>query len=253
MHLLYLDDSGSSGNVAEHYIVLGGISIYETQAYHITKAMDDIAKTIDPSNPNIEFHASEMLSRRSEPWKGMTHEEVRGIVKSILRLLTNSADTTYAFACAIHKASHPNVDSLKLAFEDISKRFDLYLRKMNAEGNTQRGLLILDESSHETSLQKLSIDFRNIGTQWGAIKFLADIPLFVDSKASRLVQLADHIAYSVFKRYNMGDSQYFDIIASKFYSSDNVIHGLAHKHPNMSTTCMCIACLSRRYASSNAM
>lgn len=253
MHLLYLDDSGSSGNADEKYIVLGGISLYETQVYHITKAMDDIAKSIDPSKPNIEFHASEILARRTAPWNKMTKEDVRGVVKSILKILAGSADSTYAFACAIHKLSFPSVDPLKLAFEDISQRFDLYLRKTNTEGNNQRGLLILDESSHETSLQQLSIDFRTVGTKWGAIKFLADVPLFVDSKASRIVQLADHIAYAVFKRYNSGDSQYFDIIASKFYSSENIVHGLAHKHPKMSHICMCIACMSRRFSSSSAI
>ncbi|HXP50539.1 MAG TPA: DUF3800 domain-containing protein [Bacteroidia bacterium] len=251
MHLLYLDDSGSSGNTDEKYIVLGGISLYETQAFHITKAIDEIAKSIDPKNP-IEFHASEILARRSAPWNKMTREDVRGIVKSLLRIITNSADSTYAFACAIHKASFSNVDPLKLAFEDISKRFDLYLKRVNTEGSNQRGLLILDESSHETTLQNLAIDFRNVGTQWGTVKYLADIPLFVDSKASRLVQLADHVAYAVFKRYNHGDSQYFDIIASKFYSNDNIIHGLAHKHPNMNMQCMCIACYSRRLSNSHS-
>ena len=55
-------------------------------------------------------------------------------------------------------------------------------------------------------------------------------PFFVDSRASRLVQIADHVAYSVFRRYNSGDAHYFDIIAHRFDTVDNVIHGLVHKH-----------------------
>jgi hypothetical protein len=116
---------------------------------------------------------------------------------------------------------------------------------MQASGDKQRGLLILDENSKETALQKLSIDFRTIGTKWGVIRSIADVPLFVDSKASRLIQMADHIAYAVYRRYNSGDTSYFDIIANKFQSSDGVLHGLAHKHKT-GYTCMCVACFSRR-------
>lgn len=77
------------------------------------------------------------------------------------------------------------------------------------------------------------------------IRNLADTPLFVDSRASRVIQLADHVAYAVFRRYQSGDTQYLDRIAAKFDAEDGIVHGLAHKelgNPN----CMCIACLSRR-------
>jgi len=84
-----------------------------------------------------------------------------------------------------------------------------------------------------------------VGTQWGVLRNLADTPLFVDSRASRLVQIADHVAYSVFRRYNTGDAQYFDIIASRFDEADGVIHGLVHKHSER-YSCTCPACLSRR-------
>jgi hypothetical protein len=56
-------------------------------------------------------------------------------------------------------------------------------------------------------------DFRTLGTRWGVIRNFAETPLFVDSRASRVVQLADHIAYAVFRRYNAGDAQYFDVMS----------------------------------------
>jgi hypothetical protein len=100
----------------------------------------------------------------------------------------------------------------------------------------------------ETSLQKLSREFRKAGTRWSALKNIADTPFFVDSRASRPVQLADHVAYSVFRRYNSGDAQYMDIIASRFDEADGVIHGLCHKHAKR-ITCTCPGCLSRRLGS----
>jgi len=95
-------------------------------------------------------------------------------------------------------------------------------------------------------LTPLARKFPRLGTQWGgSINNLADIPFFVDSKASRLIQVADHIAYAVFRRFNASDTQYFDIIAPKFDSAQGVIHGLAHKISD-GANCLCPACLSRR-------
>jgi len=52
------------------------------------------------------------------------------------------------------------------------------------------------------------------------------------------VQLADQVAYSVFRRYNTGDAQYIDIIASRFDEAEGVYHGLSHKHADrLNCTC----------------
>ena len=117
-----------------------------------------------------------------------------------------------------------------MAFEDLCQRFDTFLGRQRTAGDRDRGLVILDKTTRETSLQKLSREFRKVGTRWGSLKNIADTPFFVDSKASRLIQIADHVAYSVFRRYNSGDAQYFDITANRFHEVDGVIHGLCHKH-----------------------
>ena len=109
----------------------------------------------------------------------------------------------------------------------------------------QRGLLILDKSARETTLQNMAREFRTFGTRWGVVRNLADTPLFIDSSASRVIQLADHVAYAVFRRYESGDTQYFDLIASKFDTADGVVHGLVHKQYS-DPKCMCLACVTRR-------
>jgi hypothetical protein len=246
MHLLYLDDAGSVPNKDEKYLVLGGISVFEAQADFITRELDKLAQSIDPSDPDsVEFHASEVFARREAPWQRMSKDEARGVIRAVLQVLAKSYESARAFACAIHKDSYPSADPLELAFEDLCSRFDLYLSRLRAEGDRQRGLLILDKSSYETTLQRMARGFRILGTKWGVIKNLADIPLFVDSRASRLIQMADNVAYAVFRRYNSGDTQYFDIIAAKFDQADGVLHGLAHKQ-SYNPDCMCPACMSRR-------
>jgi hypothetical protein len=248
MHLLYLDDAGSAANADEEYLVLGGISVFEAQANWFVTELDKLASTIDSAKPHdVEFHASEIFSRRQTPWDSMKKEEAQGIIKAVLEIVKGSYDTTKLFACAIHKASYPGKDIMQLAFEDLCSRYDMYLASLRAEGDRQRGILILDESSHETTLQTMARNFRTLGTQWGIIHNLAETPLFVSSKASRLVQVADHIAYAVFRRFNASDTKYFDIIAKRFYTSGGIVHGLAHKQ-RVDSDCMCIACLSRRLA-----
>ncbi|MBX3728380.1 MAG: DUF3800 domain-containing protein [Candidatus Sumerlaeia bacterium] len=246
MHLLYLDDAGSAHNPAEEYLVLGGVSVFEAQAYWFTQELDKLATTICPSDPHgVEFHASEIFSRRKHPWKDMTREEAQGVIKAVLAVARNSFDTARFFACAIHKSSFPGRDPMEVAFEDLCSRFDRYLARLRGDGDRQRGLLILDESAHETTLQRMALEFRTLGTKWGVVRNLAETPLFVNSRASRLVQVADHIAYAVFRRYNACDARYFDVIASRFDSSDGVVHGLAHKQL-VDPSCMCPACMSRR-------
>lgn len=231
--------------------MLGGVSVFEDQAANLTRDLDNLAASFSAADPaSIEFHASEVFSRRSSPWKDLSREEAQGVIKAVLRLVARSHVTTRLFACAIHKGSFAGEDPVERCFEDICKRFDLFLARMANDGDRQRGLLILDKSTRETSLQGLSREFRSRGTRWGVVRNLADTPFFVDSRASRTVQAADLIAYAVFRRYNAGDSQYFDLIASRFDSVDNVVHGLAHLTREKGPTCICLACHSRRMAKS---
>lgn len=175
----------------------------------------------------------------------MSRDEAQGVIIAVLDVFRQSYDTARAFACAVHKASFPGRDPVELAFEDLCSRFDRYLARLRGEGDRQRGMVILDESTHETTLQRMSREFRTLGTQWGVIRNLAETPLFVDSRASRLVQMADTISYAVFRRYNASDAKYFDIVASKFDAADGIVHGLAHKQ-TINPSCMCPACMSRR-------
>lgn len=134
---------------------------------------------------------------------------------------------------------------MEVAFEDLCSRFDLYLQRLANNGQREWGLVVLDKSTYETTLQRMSVQFRTLGTQWRVIRHLADTPFFVDSRASRVIQLADHVAYAVFRRFHAKDAQYFDLISSKFDTDDGIVHGLAHKEPEL-RDCMCIACFSRR-------
>ncbi len=243
MYFLYLDDSGSAVNVSEHHFVLGGFCIHEHQVYWVRKYLDDLAEQILPGNSeSLEFHASEIHAGKKGLWKSKNRTERKEIIRKVLRAIDQKKSKTAAFACAIHKPCFPTKDPVEFAFEDLCSRFEMFLNRVfHQTGNREKGVIILDKTIYENVLQKLAITFRQSGTQWRHLTNLIEVPMFLDSKSSRLIQLADHIAYATFRRYQAMDIDYFNIIQGSFDTDAGKIHGLEHKHHAL--TCTCPACL----------
>lgn len=248
MYLLYLDDSGSPKNNQEAYFVLGGCIVPEKSIYWINKHLDDLATQVNSDTPeDVEFHASEIAGGRKEPWSSFSEKGYRyNLIKDVLRVTLIDKSNIEVVACAVEKKYFPEQDPVKIAFEDLISRFQLFLQNKSSSNNKQEsGLIILDKSTYETSLQKLAKNFRSLGTKWGVqTNRIQEVPLFVDSKASRAIQLADHVAYSIFRRYQHADLQYYNLLEGHFYSAAHRIHGLAHKTAN-SSCCTCPACVQR--------
>jgi hypothetical protein len=249
MYILYLDDSGSVQNAQEDYFVLGGICVPESSVRWLSYEIEKIAEEIAPNNPrSVEFHASEIFGGRNPPWSEYTNRNERiRIIKNVLHTLDNAYNHITTFACAIHKDSFPGQDAVLVAFEDLTSRFNMFINRIATENeNREHGIIVMDKSSYETNLQNVAMRFRREGNRWGSyLKNVCEVPLFVDSKASRIIQLADHIAYAVFRRYNAKDTNYFDCIQGRFDQDDGVIHGLVHKQ-TVIPNCTCPACITRR-------
>ena len=250
MYLLYLDDAGSSGNKQENYFVLGGVAVPENSVRWLSYEMEKLAQELfshSSMNPRmIEFHASEIFSGKTAPWDSIGSKEARKqIILKVLTILSAAYPDIVTFACAVHKNSFSGQDPVLKAFEDISSRFDFFLQRISPGKNGEKGLIILDKSGYESGLQNLAANFREKGNQWGnQLRRIVDTPLFVDSQASRIVQLADHVAYSVFRRYNASDLTYFDPIENRFDKDGAIMHGLVHLQL-YKKDCTCPACLTR--------
>ena len=246
MYLLYLDESGSVPDPSQAYFVLAGIAIPENSIYWLGSQINNLATEIDANNPDIvEFHASEIFQGKVPPWDKIKKPDRIEVIKKILCILDKAHEDTVIFANAIYKADFPQNDPMEQAFEDLCSRFDIFLqRQYRVTESDQKGIIVLDKSSYEKSLQRLAQIFQQSGTRWRALNNIIDVPLFVDSKMSRFIQLADCIAYAIFRRYNANDLNYFNCIENRFHGGDEY-HGLAHKHPSK-PNCTCPACLARR-------
>ena len=96
----------------------------------------------------------------------------------------------------------------------------------------------------EPTLQKLATEFKLDGHKWGKLHNLAEVPLFVDSRATRMIQYADMVAYALRRYYEKGEAKYFDIIKHRFDGLGGVIHGLTHQTP-VGSGCNCAPCAQR--------
>lgn len=87
-------------------------------------------------------------------------------------------------------------------------------------------MILFDKSSKEAPIQALASEYKTEGHEWGKLRNMAEVPAFIDSEATRLIQLADLVAYAIFRKYEKGDSQFYDIIERKFDYHGGVKHGL---------------------------
>lgn len=242
MHILYLDDSGSADNASDKHFILAGISAFERRPHWLSQQMEQLAQRAWPSSPEgLEFRGSDIRSGRKH-WRGLAKADREQVFLDALGILATEDREVRLFGAVIHKAAISPDDPVERAFEQICNRFDRYLGRLHKGGNTQRGLIVLDESSKETALQGLSRDFRTIGHRWGQLYNLAEVPLFVDSRATRMIQFADLIAYALRRYYENGEARYFDVIKHRFDATGGVVHGLHHFTPT-GVKCGCYACL----------
>lgn len=226
MFLLYADDSGSAGDASQSFFVLGGVALFERQPHWIAQELEKIAARFNPADSqSVELHGSPMLKGRGF-WRNVPAQDRVQAICDSLKIFALSPTDNRAFGMAINKAAVAPRDPVEVAFEELCKRFDHYLMRMHKAGNTQRGLIVFDKSTRETTIQRLATDYRTVGHSSGLVRNLSEVPVFVDSRASRLVQLADLIAYSIFLKHERGDCRFFDIFQHRFDSHGGQVHGL---------------------------
>jgi len=220
IYLLYLDHSGN---------LKAGFSIFERQGYWISRAADKIAARFITDDPNsVELHASPMRGG-SRFWRQFKVPDRITAIHDGLRILTWPRHGAILFGVVVKKDAISPIDPIAYAFEQICSRFDQYLWRKYKAGDKQRGIIVMDKATYETTLQNLATDFRTIGHTWGVVRNLSEVPLFTDSRSSRLVQLADHVCFALFRRREHNDHQYFEIIRNRFDTEGASMHGLHEK------------------------
>jgi hypothetical protein len=229
VHLLYLDESGSASDPNQQYFVLAGVSVFEREAHWVEQELNKVAVRFSPADPySVELHGSPMRSGNGA-WRRHSKESRFEAIKDALRVgvAERSLKSVRLFGAVIKKSAVSGQDPVELAFEQLTSRYDMFLKRLfSKHRDAQRGLILLDKSSTENRIQTLAREFKYEGHSWGRTKNYAEVPVFLDSKASRLIQLADLVAFALFRFHEYNDNSFYDVIKHCFDSEGGVEHGL---------------------------
>ncbi len=259
MYLLYLDESGTHGGSPA--FVLAGLAVHEHDAADLQKKMEgvltrNLPKGLKPRD--FELHATEIKSpikiskgvKILSPWAqvpyGIRLNTMRSAFWAIANYRCRDATHPYALFGAVIDSSYK--DREQRAYEEVLHRFDeLLTRQGYASGVHERGLVIHDRRVIERDVQTWTQTWRQVAGRIGKLTHFTDVPLFADSKASRIIQAADFVSWGLWRYYGpSGDESWVKPLWNRFDCADGVMHGLVHVAPGYREgTCQCPPCRSR--------
>ena len=251
MYLLYTDESGFDDS--EHFVV-AGLAVHEQDAYPAVRAVDSLFQELPVWLRDAELHTRN-LRAGSGRWRTLSPKRrarlIQDIGEILVRNLPGSGMPPVLFAVALYRPSFPRQNPYERAYEEFFARCNGMLGRLAAQGDRHRCVVIADQSRLASALQSAMLGWRERGASTGAaigpLSAYAEVPLFVDSKASRLVQLADFVAHWVYRAYESGDGAMLQALTQGFDQDRLVLHGLVHLVREYQA-CGCLACRSRRGA-----
>lgn len=268
MYLLYLDESGShAGSPA---FVLGGLAVHEQDAWHFQRRLENLVErslpgTLDPLD--FELHAAEIKSpvktvrgrKIKSPWAQVSVRDRFRLIGATYRSIANYECQHAEHPCALFGAVVDGSfgDREQRAYEEVLHKFDeMMTRQGHASGTHEQGIVIHDARRIiEGDLQSWTRSWRQVAGRIGKLTHIADVPMFADSRASRLIQAADFVSWGLYRYYGPAhDDRWINNLWSKFDAEearDGLIqmHGLIHVHPGFRAGgCSCPPCTSRAAA-----
>lgn len=246
VYLLYLDESGNEDDPSDRHFVLAGAAVFERQTYFLSNSLEQIQTRHFPGLPPIEFHTSP-IRKGKDFWRNIPVEKRKEILSDLVSAISNSnPQGVVLFAAVIEKTSSLYGErAVEHATEQILRRFDLYLARHASNENPQKGMLIFSEGRFDKRAKVWVKGFRQLGTRWGTLRHLCDIPYFASVRETRLLQVADVVAHSVFLLYERRDPSLIAPFVHRFDQKDGTLHGLVHFRASTASPCNCSACGSR--------
>ena len=247
MYLLYLDESGT--HPSSERAVVGGVAVFERAAYWLKRDLSEtVARFFPYEQQQIPIHAPRLRTSGSrglpEAYAGVDAAERRRLLDACYQTLLVSRHPVL-FATVVDKDAAASGEAYRIAFEDVVSRFDLMLARFHAANRTQRGVVVMSESSTLRRAERASGPSVSEGTQWGRTRNLSEVPLFVPKSRTRLLQAAGLVTNEVWGRYEKGISRHFDDMLPKFDREGTRLHGLTHRTGGVDA-CWCPACFSYR-------
>ena len=222
--------------------VIAGAAVHEGQIGRISGVLEGIQHEFFPDyNINISFHATDIKNGK-KAFKDLPSNSRAEMLNKLYDVFVDfHFPNLVAFATVMStdyvKAEDQVLDTV---FGDLMTRFNTFMVRQHNTGHPTKGLSIIDQA-HEKKYRELFGQYRVGGTKYGLINNIVDIPYFAGRRDTRMLQLADLLAYGVFQYYEHSKSEYFDKIKKRFDSrfKGGPPDGLKHM---IKKDCDCYAC-----------
>ena len=210
-----------------------------------TTILLSLQKKNDPS-----YKQKKKYIKQTEHYVHLTYSERIKLITEIATVVGNWQEARL-FAECIDKTffdygrATQSVD--EQAFEQIVSRFQQCLNlfsKQNDSSHKYYGIIIHD--NNETVAKKhteLMRSFHNKGTLWTKIDNIIETPLFVDSKLTSMIQIADLCAYSLRRYLENNENYLFSHIFRRADRKDGKVVGVRHFAKR---SCKCTICSVHR-------
>jgi hypothetical protein len=194
----------------------------------------------------MEIHGSPMLRGRGE-WKavgaGKRHALAFGLLDLINEWHHKPTDTLVEVFVVAMDRDHSQ-SPFETAYGELLYLFDGFLREGRRRGNPHNGILIADRGKYQRTLEawvELARGrYKRPRQDERRLYALAETPFFIDSRSTRLMQLADLVAHSFFRAYNSNDWTRAEKLLPSVTDPDNV----RLLHFTSDPVCTCPVCAS---------
>ena len=242
MYFLYVDGSGQTKIKKNHQnnglYILSGILVHEKDWKNIEKSLDAVKQKIFPelSPTDWELHAYDIWNnhnRFADEKLNVTLEKKQEIFTKVLDFIYSSKITllnSVIFKDAM-KIQYPNLNPMESSWTFIVERFEHFLKSEPDE--TNNGLVFVDSSQKKPESEIKSVIWRlaRYGSVMQRIDHVIEDPIFTKSHLRNLIQLADMVAYVVYKNYK-GDPTFkgwFERLKPRMYQPNGRLYGFGIK------------------------
>lgn len=185
--------------------------------------------------------------RQTEAYTHLTYDERKAVVKKIAELIANWGFARL-FAECIDKLYFDPVKTGRSineqAFEQVVSRFEQYITKQRPPGEDHQNFAIIVHDINHTVAQKHSKMMRQFfeeGTLWTKVNHIVETPFFVDSRLTRMVQIADVCAWALRRYCENQETELFELIFARADRQGPRTVGVRH-YSNQG--CGCLVCKS---------
>ena len=226
IYLLYVDESGDPGPTGSQFLILGAAAIFEGKWLALERDLRALIDRYFPAPPKpSEIHLADLRKGRNE-FRVLTAVQRSSLLNDFCQLALNLLATEFVMFSVIADkphwfATHPGKggdDLYAEMFEDLSSRFDLFLRRRHAEGASSKGIVIADPHKKALSdaLRTNHQLYQRRGTRWDVLYNLIETVFFLASHESPGLQFADLASHAVWRLVTANDSSIASLVRDLF-------------------------------------